>query len=175
MHTTYQYHSGWFPVIGLKFDKFVDLVLAFFTLVVIITILGVALASSRRIVKKVIKYLGLISLGIAIHSGIIIAEISIMVFHTIQRIPLSWYLITALTVIPMATDIPRQGMAWFLLAYCISNGWVVVNGVLSPPVSPPKTDQHTATSANKLVQQYQERPADRIQSHLFSGMRISIE
>ncbi len=140
--------------------------------VLVAVVLAYALSSGRRMAISVIKPLGVLLISVLFHTAITIAEIAISTYTAAKHIPLSWYPLTALTVIPIAVDIPRQWAVWFLLTYSAANGWIALYGLETND-----RDAEAETHADKqqgckpppLLQPHEIRP------HLFTGMRISIQ
>jgi hypothetical protein len=173
MHTTFKHDTGWFPVIGIRFERLSDLLVILFAFALGMTVLIYLLMIGRKLLTKTIKALSLLLLGFILHIGILTAETAVLIFHTIQKIPLSWYSVVGLTIIPIAVDIPRQAAIWYLLAYCVSNGWIATFGVNhhcskkheSAPIKGTNSDPKITTQIK----------ASEIQSQLFTGMRISIQ
>ena len=167
MHVTKERQEGWFPVIGMKFDKLSDLLIVFVTACVAIILVLLILVQGSKLIRKAVKTVVLLLLGALIPVFALIIETTISIYHTLLRIPWSWYIITALTILPMAIDIPKNTMVWFLAAYCVPNAWIAAYGAdipkpkkepkaKPPPPPPPIPVTHTASHS------------------LFSGMRISV-
>ena len=43
-----------------------------------------------------------------------------------QYLPLSWYIMAIITVIPIFYHLPKQFMVWSMLVYCLSSGLVCI-------------------------------------------------
>ena len=170
MHTTYQQQDGWFPIIGVGVERLSDLLFLALVATLAVTLLIYILRSGRRLLPCILKPLVILLIGAVIHVGLLISEISVSTYHIIQHIPLSWYPVTALTIVPIAVDIPRQAAVWYLLAYCVVNALVVVYGI----------EFHTEVAVknkntDKPVVLQPEIKADNIRSQFFTGLRISIQ
>ena len=73
----------------------------------------------------------------------------------LQRLPLEWYPMAVLTVIPICCDIPRDGVVVFLVLYCIA-------GMLVCSVEPKRKKEKMDIGA-------------KTGSEFFMGMRIKID
>jgi hypothetical protein len=174
MHATYEHSEGWFPVIGVTFERFFEMIISVAIVALSIIILVYIVLASKKCIAALIKPAGILFIGLALHTIILATETFLFAYHTIQYIPLSWYPITALTVIPMTIDIPRQGAVWFLLAYCAANGWTTVYGICHVN-SKTEKKQHTEKETNTTTPQINAseiRPGYSAQ--MFTGMRIDI-
>ena len=167
MHISRERQEGWFPVIGMKFDnlKLSDLLCVFVTACLLVALAALILMQGTRAIKKLASASAMLVLGIVLHAVAFVIESTLFVYHTLLQIPWSWYVIVALTILPMAMDIPRQAMLWFLIAYCVPNAWVVAYGIAPPK---PKKDQ----SAKPPL--LQPNTTTQTHSHLFTGLRISV-
>ena len=173
MHTTYEHHEGWFPIIGVRFERLSDLVFVSFIVTLIITILIYCLTAGRKLAIGILKPIGLVLIGISMHITFLAIETGVSIYHIVKNIPLSWYSLTAVTVIPIAVDVPRQGVIWLLLAYCVVNGWVVIYGIGCSKPKPEKIPKEdSGKQPTKTTPQIQ---AEEIRSQFFTGMRINIE
>lgn len=171
MHTTYVDQDGWLPIIGVRVERLSELLFFFFVIAIAVILLVYLLPPGRKILLKIIKPLGILLLGAVVHIGLLSAEMAISTYHIVLQIPLSWYPVTALTVIPFAVDIPRQAAVWFLLAYCVVNAVVVVYGI---EVHDDKKEKEKINEKQAHKEQLHVN-ADQIQSQLFAGLRISIQ
>jgi hypothetical protein len=175
MHATYEHSEGWFPVIGVTFERFFEMIISVAIVALSIIILIYIVLASKKCIAALVKPAGILVIGLTLHTIILVTETVLFVYHTIQHIPLSWYPITALTVIPMAIDIPRQAAVWFLLAYCAANGWTTAYGICHVNAKMEKK-QHTENGTSTTIPQIK---ASEIQPHykaqMFTGMRIDIQ
>jgi hypothetical protein len=167
MHATYEHKSGWFPVIGVRFEKLSELLFAAFIAVITITALVYILVYGKKTLTGVAKSLALPLTGIILHTLVFAYETAATTYHTLQQIPTAWYPTTALTIIPITVDIPRQWAAWFLVAYCASNGWLVTHGIKTHGTVSKEYEQRNS-------KKHLEIASSDTRSHLFTGMRISI-
>lgn len=168
MHITRERQEGWFPVIGMKFDKLSDLLCVLVTACLLVTLFALILMQGSRIFRKIATALAMLLLGAVLHTAALIVETALFVYHTLLQIPWSWYAVVGLTVLPMAMDIPRQAMPWYLVAYCVPNAWVVVYGI-----NPPKPKKETKDPSTKPQPPPLPNPT-QMHSHLFTGLRISV-
>ena len=82
-----------------------------------------------------------------------IVETTILAFN---HLPITWYVMASLTVVPMCCNIARSGVVIYLAAYC-ATAWFIC--ICLPTVKkPPLVDPHNAKS----------------QSLFFTGMKITI-
>jgi hypothetical protein len=167
MHISQQRQEGWFPVIGVRFDKLSDLLCVFVTVCLLVALAALILMQGTRVIKKLASAFAMLVLGIVLHAVAFVIESTLFVYHTLLQIPWSWYVIVALTILPMAMDIPRQATLWFLIAYCVPNAWVVAYGI-----APPKPKKETKALSAKPPPLLQ--PNTTTTSHLFTGLRISV-
>jgi hypothetical protein len=161
--------NEWLPIMGIRFHGMSDLVFAFLVFVMALVVIALLLLSGMRILRYSMNVIIKLAAGIIVHAGVAVIEISLSAYNVINAIPFSWYGLTGFTIIPMVLDIPRPGMVWFLIAYCIPNAWIAIYCITkpepikakqdSPPIQPPNTTTTTKT---------------QLQSQLFTGMRISI-
>lgn len=84
-------------------------------------------------------------------------EIVAIAIYAFYHLPLAWYIMAVLTVLPMCLDIPKSGMVVYLASYCFI-AWFIC-------VSLPTKKKKAATP---LV------PQAPTQSHLFAGMKITV-
>ena len=183
-------HSGWFPAIGIQFARFSDLLIAATVLGAGIFILLYLTVIGRRMLGKITTNIILISLGLIYHIITIITESIILAYNAVYKIPIPWYPVAALTVIPMAIDIPRWAGVLYLLAYCVTNAWVLASGIKQTPApnqvqsnetieeeggkqSKKKDNNHASSklASNPSITRNQNAQA----THLFTGMRITIQ
>ena len=171
MHATYQQQDGWFPIVGVSVERLSDLLFIALIVAFMVIILVYVLLSGKKLIPKIIKPVGILLLGVVIHTGILVTELAISTYHIFQHIPFSWYPVTALTIVPIAVDIPRQAAVWYLLAYCVVNAWLAVYGI---EIHDDKIEKHSQaeTKSNKTPLNIK---SENIKSELFAGLRISIQ
>jgi hypothetical protein len=180
-------HSGWFPAVGIQFARFSDLLIAATVLGAGIFVLLYLTVIGRQTLCKLTTSIILVSLGLIYHLITIITESFILAYNAVCKIPIPWYPVAALTVIPMAIDIPRWAGVLYLLSYCVVNAWVLVSGIKQ------KTEVHSNETAEEEVGKQSKKKdnnhassklasnpsATRNQNaqatHLFTGMRITIQ
>ena len=152
--------SGWFPAINIYFARFSDVLFAAIIFGLAVFLLLYLITRMRILSGGIGDALQLIFYGTATHIATLGMESALMVYHTLLHIPISWYPTAALTVLPMAVDIPRWGSVLYLIAYCIASTWIVACGIKPHTVG--KTPPPPAKRAAPTTQ-------------LFSGMRITIQ
>jgi hypothetical protein len=157
--------SGWFPAIGIKISRFSDLLLVMLAVGLCLYALFVALTTGKKMLGNITRRAASLLTGVAIHVFSLLFESTESIYHTVLRIPVSWYPTAALTVLPVAIDIPRWASIMYLLAYCAANAWIMASGI---PTKETKT--HETTSSSKTLKQPTVTPG----SQMFAGMRIIV-
>ena len=180
MHLSIDEHqSGWFPAIRINFERSTDLLLAALVVGLCIFTLLYLITTGRSIIGSVARTAVFMLFSLIIHIITVIKESGQFLSKSIQQIPIAWYSVAALTVIPIAINIPRWAGVLYLLAYCMANAWVMMYGIQNKPgpkkekvdeaskedtkLTPPKTD-----SAKQPL-------ARQSSTQIFTGMRITIQ
>jgi hypothetical protein len=182
--------SGWFPAIGIQFARFSDLLVTATVVGAGVFILLYLTAMGRRILGKIVTNIILISISLIYHIITIITESTILAYNAVCKIPIPWYPVAALTVIPFAIDIPRWAGVLYLLSYCVANSWVLACGIKQKSApneinsnetvegeggkQSKKKDNNNASSklaSNPSI----TRTSNAQAAHLFTGMRITIQ
>jgi hypothetical protein len=183
-------HSGWFPAIGIQFARFSDLLIAATVLGAGIFILLYLTVIGRRMLCKLTTSILLVSLGLIYHIITIITESFILAYNAVCKIPIPWYPVAALTVVPMAIDIPRWAGVLYLLSYCVVNAWVLASGIKQKTAPNEVHGKETGEEegSKQPKQKDNNHPSSKLASnpsiarnqnaqatHLFTGMRITIQ
>lgn len=64
------------------------------------------------------------------------------------KLPISWYVVAAVTVVPIAVDIPRDRIMGFLVAYCIANILVIMSAKKQVTTTTNNTSVKESVKAN---------------------------
>lgn len=163
--------SGWFPAINIQHNRSTDILLAAVVVGLCIGALLFLVTQFRLLVGAMARTVALMLFGLFAHLVTVLVEAAQFLFDEVMRIPIAWYSVMALTIIPMATDIPRWAGVLYLLAFCVANTWVMVWGI-QHKAAPSKTDKKTKDAACATSK---KPDGSNLSTQLFTGMRISIQ
>lgn len=171
MHLSLDEHqNGWFPAVRIGFHGTTDLLLGATVLALCFGALVYLIPGCRRTYSS-IGWTGTSMLSSLFANIYTTAEESIqLLYRTIILIPISWYAVAALTIIPIAVDIPRWAGVLYLLSYCLANTWVLVCGI--QPAANTKKEKKDDAILSVPDTTGRMRVAS---TQIFAGMRITIQ
>ena len=163
------YQPGWFPMFELRFTRATDLLFCALVLALGLFVLLCMIYGGKILINGISSQLKSMLLVSMQYVYTLTEETTLSAFHTVQKIPIVWYPVTALTILPMTVDIQRPVCVLYLLAYCVANILVLFYGVQNKEetIDPKKTTpdpKHTTPAATRSLN-----------SQLFTGMRITIQ
>jgi len=177
MHIAVDEHqSGWFPAISIQFTRLTDILLTAIVAGLCVFVLLCMITMGRRLIGTITRTAALMFIGLGMHIITILSESAFFLLHEVMKIPLSWYSVAALTILPMTIDIPRWAGVLYLLSYCIANAWVMACGIKNNNAkSEIKEDTKDINPKNPKQPPNNASLSRALNAQLFTGMRITIQ